>query len=438
MKTQIKTDIDINNGKISRVFWFISVLIFLSFFLAGAAFSAVPGSSISGVLKDTSAMSVTIQQQLDGHKNDLHYPGTVRRFYRQSGYRLAWIFPDTVKTHAWEAMLMLDCVLQFGLSHGDYHPQKLLSEKLHGLIEQYGSVHKNDMAEFDILLTDAMITFINNLHYGKLNPEYPAHRIDAGGIKNFQSDAVLAAAINGQDFMSGFIKAQPQSKDYINLQDQMRLMTGQYVGDCYEVPEGQIRKVAINMERLRWIESDDKTYIRINIPSQTLNFYKADIVYRFKVNLGKITHPIQDFGGSLNCFTTTGGSAAINSDHYHNPLGKIVFHLPNVKDFYLYSDPGKLLSLTQSVTNRNNCVEIAEAEKFAELLLTNDHQTPNIAGFRKAIRTLQKKSFGLKNPIPVKITYITTEAKDGVVVNYTDSYNLDQSLEVALYHIKQI
>lgn len=104
----------------------------------------------------------------------------------------------------------------------------------------------------------------------------------------------------------------------------------------------------------------------------------------------------------------------------------------------MYSDPGKLLSLTKYVTNRNNCVEIAEAEKFAELLLTNDHQTPNIAGFRKAIRTLQKKSFGLKNPIPVKITYITTEAKDGVVVNYTDSYNLDQSLEVALYHIKQI
>lgn len=434
---ETKAGTNVNDGKISWVFWFISVLIFLSFFLTGAGFAANYRND-PRVLKDTSGMSVIIQQQLADHKDRLHYPGMVRQFYKQSGYKLVWIFPDTVKTHAWEAMLVLDCVLQFGLSHDDYHPQKLLSEKLHTLIEQYSKARRSEMAEFDVLLTDAMITFINNLHYGKLNPDYPARRIDAGGIKNFQGDAILAGALKGNDFMSDFVKVQPRSKDYINLQDQMRLMTGQYVGDCYEVPEEQARKVAVNMERLRWIESDDKTYIHINIPSQRLSFHQADVVYSFKVNVGRLTHSIQHLQGSLSDFATAGKLAAVNSDNYRNPLGKITFHIAGIKGLYLYSDPGKLLSLTQRVANENNCIEIADAEKLVELLLKNDDQTLKIPAFRKAMRTLQTRSFGLKNPIPVKITYITTEAKDGVVVNYIDGYNLDKNLEVALYNIKQI
>ncbi|MGY4386476.1 hypothetical protein ACVWYN_003531 [Pedobacter sp. UYP24] len=38
----------------------------------------------------------------------------------------------------------------------------------------------------------------------------------------------------------------------------MKLIKGQYVGDCYEIPESEVRKIAINMERLRWWEFNGK------------------------------------------------------------------------------------------------------------------------------------------------------------------------------------
>ncbi len=45
------------------------------------------------------------------NRPNLYYPRSVERFYKQNGYHLVWIAPDTVKTHAREeAMLMLDCV----------------------------------------------------------------------------------------------------------------------------------------------------------------------------------------------------------------------------------------------------------------------------------------------------------------------------------------
>jgi hypothetical protein len=70
---------------------------------------------------DTSR-SGAIQSQLVSHKKGLYCPQSVDRFYEQNGYNLVLIAPDTVKTHASEVMLMLDCVLQFGLNYADYHP----------------------------------------------------------------------------------------------------------------------------------------------------------------------------------------------------------------------------------------------------------------------------------------------------------------------------
>jgi len=35
--------------------------------------------------------------------------------------------------------------------------------------------------------------------------------------------------------------------------------------------------------------------------------------------------------------------------------------------------------------------------------------------------------------MPIKITYLTCEIKDGELITLTDIYNLDNSLEMALY-----
>ncbi len=195
------------------------------------------------------ASDTTIYHALNRSRASLYYPLSVKRFYKANGYKLAWIAADTVKTHIWDAMMLLDCVRQYGLNHEDYHPKQLLYPELYKLIKQ----NKKDEAAalYDVFLTDAIIRFINDLHYGKLNPIYSTGRIDQS-IK-FKAYAELMLALNNNDFDSVINSVHPKSKLYFDLQDHMRLLVGQRSGDCYVIPQGLIRKMAINMERLRWM-----------------------------------------------------------------------------------------------------------------------------------------------------------------------------------------
>lgn len=197
-------------------------------------------------LKAQNAIASAIKSQ----QAFLYYPRLVERFYKQNGNKLAWIAPDTVKTHAWDAMLLLDCIKQYGLNHDDYHPHLLLYPTLHRLIENGSDKEK---AKYDILLTDAMIRLVNDLHYGKLNPVYTETKINED--PRFKADAVLTLALQSNAFLTCIDEVQPNTKLYVDLQDHMRLLVGQRSGDCYVIPQGLIRKMAINMERLRWIST---------------------------------------------------------------------------------------------------------------------------------------------------------------------------------------
>jgi murein L,D-transpeptidase YcbB/YkuD len=200
------------------------------------------------------ASDTTIYHALKRSRANLYYPHSVERFYKANGYKLAWIAADTIKTHVWDAMLLLDCVRQYGLNHEDYHPKQLLYPELHKLIQQ--NKKGEAAALYDVFLTDAIIRFINDLHYGKLNPVYSAGKIDQA--LKFKAYTILLLALNSNDFDGVINCVQPKSKLYFDLQDHMRLLVGQRSGDCYVIPQGLIRKMAINMERLRWISTTGK------------------------------------------------------------------------------------------------------------------------------------------------------------------------------------
>ncbi len=224
---------------------------------------------ISLQLKAQNPIALAIKK----NRSNLYYPHSVERFYKQNGYKLVWIAPDTVKTHAWEAMLMLDCVRLYGLSHNDYHPKQLTYDQLHKLVDQGGT--QAEKAHYDILLTDAMIRLMNDLHYGKLNPVYTAIKIDHG--VRFRAEKELQIAIQSTAFLDAIDQSQPKSKLYIDMQDHMRLVVGQRGGDCYLIPPELVRKMAINLERLRWISSTGK-YVHLTcIVKEGLVIYYKDI-----------------------------------------------------------------------------------------------------------------------------------------------------------------
>jgi murein L,D-transpeptidase YcbB/YkuD len=452
-----------------------------------AAAGSISGKTSQIYKSQDTALAGSIRGQIMLNEKHLSYPASVARFYQQSGYKLSWVAPDTVKMRASEAMLTLDCVMQYGLNPPDYHPHELLYEKLNNLTRHFGKVSDTEKAKFDIILTDAMLTFINNLHFGKLNPDYPSAKIDSGNTNGFLAETVLAEALRQKNFMETLLNVQPKSKAYTDLQFQLHLLTGLYTGDCYEVPEGDIRKISINMERLRWIKNNDTTYIHINIPSYTLEFHQPDTIYQFKVVIGKPAAPTPTLESAIAYFTTApewkvpakifirellprtrnnpdyfrnyhytiydykgnyvadnaanramvrrdpGNYGVRQSAGCDNSLGLIVFRFPNIYDIYLHDTPEQQLFKKEQRAYSHGCIRVERAEKLAELLLENDGAAGKIPELRKDLKRYITKSFYLKKTVPIKITYLTCGVKDGGLLTYGDIYDLDKGMEIGLY-----
>jgi L,D-transpeptidase YcbB len=486
MEKLISTTRWINGGKKLSVISGIIILLLSGSYGCKAVISTPAHATIAE--PDTS-VSAFVKQYLNGGKSDilLYYPNSVKRFYEANDMQAAWVKEQTDPKQTWEAMLMLDCVLQFGLSHADYHPQELLYNPLHDMLEEQGKISNSKKARFDILLTDALITFMNHLHYGKLNPDYSSEKIDSGLMIPFHAETALLSARQQKDFMSAVLAVQPKSKQYAAMQDRMRLLKGQYLEDCYVIPETEVRQIAINMERLRWAEIGGDTYIQINIPSFNLKFYQPDTVYEFRVVVGKVSAPTPRLNSNITYFTTfpewkipqkifreeilpkaLQNSAYLENSHFSiynnagnyiaanrskllyikrhpelyyarqssgcdNALGNIVFRFPNIYDIYLHDTPEKQLFNKKERAFSHSCIRVEQAQELAVLILKNDRSAQLIPALNKAMRAQLTKNISLKKPLPIKITYLTCEVKEGLVITYPDIYNLDKSLEMALY-----
>lgn len=451
------------------------------------AFATPRAGSYPEKVKDT-AIGREIIQQIAAHQKALYYPGSVSRMYRQGGYKLIWIAPETVKTPAVDAMLMLDCVLQFGLRYDDYHPEELSYNQFYKLRKEFATTGDRQKAEFDILLTDAMINLINNLHYGKLNPLFTASKIDSGNAPGFAAVKLLADAIASNDFKGLIETAQPQTKTYLDLQHQLLQLTGSYRENCYKIPQIDILNIAVNMERLRWITPDTGNYVRVNIPSFTLEVHNAAAVKTFNVIVGKQPTPTPTLQSRIEYFITCpewkvpsrtfieeilpksiadtgyleknkytiydargnyvapepgkfkemlnqpGQFYARQSIGCANALGLFVFRFPNDYEIYLHDTPFQQLFAIGNRALSDGCIRIEHADKFAATILELGHSADKINSMQKAITIYKKRRFDLHRALPLTITYLTCEVDNGKLVTYNDVYNLDLSLKMALFN----
>lgn len=434
-------------------------------------------------------LSAEIKKQLNEPNLYLNFPVSTRCFYEQRKFQPTWVTATNGAKTTWDAMLMMDCVLQYGLNHKDYHPAELFYDRLHDILERPNEVGADKKARFEIMLTDAMLTFINHLHYGKFNPAYSSLQIDSEKAGSFKATEQLVKAINSKYLMQVIENAQPQNDIYRRLQDHMHLVAGLYVGDCYEFPEANIRKMAINMERLRWVNMDAPNYVQINVPSYLLQFYHSGTIDTFKIAAGKQTSPTPGLTSRIRSFTIAPekkiaaktfiqdllpkaikDTAYLRNNHYaiynysgqlihpnkpylikikQNPgryyarrsskvddaLGVIVFNFQNAYNLAMHDVPADYKNLfnkdERGITKGNIYVE--HARKLAAKLLTNDKAADQVALMRKSIASYGTKTFAFKNPIPINVTYLTCEVSEGELIIYKDIYNLDKSLEIKVY-----
>lgn len=387
-----------------------------------------------------------ISLQLHAKKQlPLYFPLSVKRFYVSQNFQPVWLKQGKDEAgQTWQAMLLMDCVLEYGLAHSDYHPDELRYELLHEIFEQPDKISKERQARFDIMLTDAMLTILNHLHYGKLNPELPLASIDAGQ-GDVRMDVVLMNALLQNNIMPSVLAVQPKSQAYISMQQWLHKWKGQYLDDCYEVPEASVRKVAVNMERLRWADIGEKPYIQVNIPSFTLSLFLKDTTYRFKVVTGSPSTPTPLLQSAIYSVAAVPRAELPNQlrimEQVPNMLAKrpgqakalLVFLFANRHRIDLVEMPETAwFKATQRAFSRGN-IGLEEPQRFAELLLATQGAAGQTALLRQSVTSGKSRALPLKTPVPFKVTYLTCMVRDGQVVTYGDIYQLDGKLEQALY-----
>ncbi|MCJ8208970.1 L,D-transpeptidase family protein [Mucilaginibacter sp. RS28] len=436
------------------------------------------------VTADTAVVSAIKQSVNSAADNGANFPASVKRFYERGLLQPAWINTANQKLTT-DAMLLLDCVLQYGLSHADFHPQELTYDQLKAIVEQPQTVDVKTKARFDVLLTDAMITMINYLHYGKLNPYYDGAKVDQGAGDIDAATVLQKALKNGR--LDDILNVQPKVQAYADMQAYMRLWKGQFTGDCYEEPTGDVEKVALNMERLRWALFNSESYLWVNIPSFTLFYRNGNAVEQFRVIVGKPSTPTPTLNSSITYFTTAPewkvpakifarellpkalkDADYLENNHYaiynrkgnfiepskenlatitanpagyyarqsagcDNSLGLIVFRFNNPYDIYLHDTPQQALFAKDERAFSHGCIRVKNARKLATLLLVNDKAAAKVAAMETALDTYDTKDFRLKTALPIKITYVTCTIKEGQVQNLPDVYNRDKALALALF-----
>ncbi|OOQ58928.1 hypothetical protein BC343_08720 [Mucilaginibacter pedocola] len=432
------------------------------------------------------ALSAEISKQISQSKLPLNFPLSVRRFYAQRQYNANWVANPADADKTWSAMLMIDCVLQFGLNHADYHPTELLYSKLHDILERPNQVPLAEQARFDIMLTDAMLSFTNNLHYGKYNPLFAGAKIDKGNLA-FNAIDVINNAMQSKDLMRAVLNVQPRSKAYQNMQARLHVIAGVQTGDCYEFPEAEVRKIALNMERLRWAALDTDNFIHVNIPSAMLSFYHNGAVDSFRVIIGKPGTPTPTLNSAITHFTSSPewrvpqsiftkellpkairDTGYLRSNRYNiynnagmlitpdrdylkailktpkryyatqtsgcdNALGQLIFKFPNLYEIYIHDTPDQSLFFKNNRVFSHGCLRVQHAAVLAGLLLKNDKAENAITVMERDIAKGIKKDFRLKTPVPIAVTYITCEVVGGAVINYPDPYGLDKNLDMLMY-----
>ena len=456
----------------------------------------VPFSVCSKTQKKDDPLAAELKRQLysngDNIRPLLHYPQSVMRFYRENDHSPVWL-TTSGQVRAGKAMLLLDCVLQYGLMPKDYHPKELSYQLLAGLSDKPDTVTLSEKIRFEVMLTDAMITLIDQLHFGKLNPEYGQARLDAGMNIPLDAVQVLTASLNARYFEDALLNVQPNNRAYRDLQRWMYLWKGLYMGDCYDVPDSEIRHVAINMERLKWQEINDSTpHIGINIPSYLLTYQLPDTAYSFKVIVGKATTPTPVLNSQIAYFTTApvwmvpqnvfvddllpkaihdqaylrqnrfgifdrdgaiknpdrdvlqqiqqspAGFYAKQLSGKNNQLGTLVFRIQNFPSVYVRNIDERRFSALQDRALSNGPVFVQDAEQLARLLLKNDGGDKRIRQFVESIAKQTTRNFLLTRPVPLQVTYLTCEIKDGTLVSYPDVYDLDPALIASLYNEVQL
>src|SRR5215831_4935272 len=177
-----------------------------------------------------------------------------------------------------------------GLQTRDYHLIRL--ESLRTELQQQNQtapLNAAALADFDLLLTDALLTYGSHLlygRYGRIAPRMSNMMFDTSQEKIDLVD-VLQQGLEANRLAEALHSLLPRHPDYARLRQALaryRQMPG---------AEKQVRQITLNMERWRWLPQDlGPRYILVDVPAYTLDVVERDrSVMTMRVVVGKPSWP---------------------------------------------------------------------------------------------------------------------------------------------------
>lgn len=437
--------------------------------------------AVSGEIAGKFNVEAELKKAVADHR--LQFPFMTQRIYRKHQYLSLWFNSDALRQYLWSATDLITNSAHYGLNMEDYHCDKVTAGNINSLLNNEETLINKP--RLDILLTDAMITFICDLHFGKVNPDFPRSVLDREGFNGLKADSVLQAALSSGDFREVILNVQPTFKGYQDLQEYNRLLVGQLSGDCYEIPADTIILIALNLERWRWLNSVPGNFIFINLAAFTLNFTRTDSVIQLKIIAGKPSTPTPGIQTRMRFFTTMPEwkvprriikkrvipAALKDSSYFENNdlkiytksgkvveptqqnlrkissrlsrydisqysgcdhhLGRIMFNLDRSPGIYLHEATDKRLFRLNSRALSQGCIQLEHPEELANLLIPGNILL-NQSDIHQAIIARKHRKFILDNPVPVIISYFTCDVSKGNFKTFPDIYNRDKALATSL------
>lgn len=225
-------------------------------------------------------------------------------------------------------------------------------------------------------------------------------------------------------------------------------------------PAGLARQLAINMERLRWLERDPpKTRIDVNTAAAFLDYWRdGQHIDRRNVVAGEPDKQTPQLQASFAQLVAnpkwrvpdtiaakelaTKGSAwlaqnnfAIENGRYvqgsgdKNSLGLVKFDMADPQQIYLHDTPAKALFAMPERHRSHGCVRVQDAVQFAALLASQDGVDGEL---QNAMISGEEKWVKLKTKIPVRLMYRTAFYDNGRVQFRPDVYGWDDQVAMAL------
>ena len=225
-------------------------------------------------------------------------------------------------------------------------------------------------------------------------------------------------------------------------------------------PAGLARQIAINMERLRWLDRDPpKTRIDVNTAAAFLDYWRdGEHIDRRNVVPGEpdkqtpqlqasfkqlVANPKWRVPDSIaakelatkgadwlqaNQFTVEDGRYVQESGD-KNSLGLVKFDMTDKEQIYMHDTPAKALFSLPERHRSHGCVRVQNAVQFASLLASQDNVSDK---FDEAMMSGEEKWVRLKTEIPVRLLYHTAFFDNGRVQFRPDVYGWDDDVAMAL------